>query len=325
MLQFLDSKNLWQELKTISRERDCPLYVAVPYLGPGAGKLLHLKRGDVLVVALTVENSRNGSVSPAEIEQLQKKGVDVFLARYIHAKVVLCGRKAVVSSANLSKHSSDKLDEAGLLTTDAKVIKQIDYWFQERMGQRVGPAFLRDCAKAYRPPKAGMGRTTKGRIARAASGVWLLNVQLLEQFPEDETAVAERGITQAEKGLSDATKFKVFPIRWPGKERFLGRIQKGDSVIQINTQTAFPYVEEPVQLIGIRKTKSRRGIPVTYFYLECSRRPKRVRWNRFKQHCSSIGLKLVQGVRARELMNPVQQKVLAFLSRKQKQTTGERR
>jgi hypothetical protein len=62
MLQFLGSGDTWRTLRSIARQRNCPLWVAVPFLGDGGGKLLHLKRGDVLIVALTIGNARNGSV-----------------------------------------------------------------------------------------------------------------------------------------------------------------------------------------------------------------------------------------------------------------------
>ena len=114
MLQFLGNEDTWRTLRSLSQHRNCPLYVAVPFLGDGAGKLLHLKRGDVLVVALTIGNSRNGSVCPAEIERLQAKGVRVFLSPVLHAKVLLCGRKVVVGSANLSQTSFSVLDEAAM-------------------------------------------------------------------------------------------------------------------------------------------------------------------------------------------------------------------
>jgi len=39
MLRFLSEKNLWQALRTISKGRRGKLFVAVPYIGPDAGKL----------------------------------------------------------------------------------------------------------------------------------------------------------------------------------------------------------------------------------------------------------------------------------------------
>ena len=201
MLRFLGNEDIWRELREISRHRKCQLYVAVPYLGNAGGRLLYLKRGDVLVVALTEANSRNGSVCPAEIERLQAKGVRVFLAPYLHAKVMLCGRKAVVGSANLSQTSFTHLDEAAMLTTDVTVIKQIRAWFQQRTLEPVSPEWLRVCANAYRPPKGGIRRKgVKRNIRHIGAGVWLLSLRLTHH-PEDEAAVAERGEARAKQEL----------------------------------------------------------------------------------------------------------------------------
>src|SRR6266516_2093615 len=157
MLLFLSNGDTWRTLRAISQHRNNPLYVAVPFLGKDGGKLLHLKRGDVLVVALTIGNVRNGTVDPAEIKRLQAKGVKVCLSPVLHAKVFLCGRKVVVGSANLSQTSFSVLDEAAILTTDATVVKHVRAWFQQRMLEEVSPKWLAVCAKEYRSPKGGFG------------------------------------------------------------------------------------------------------------------------------------------------------------------------
>jgi hypothetical protein len=314
MLQFLGNDDIWRELRAIARHRKCPLYIAVPYLGNGGGKLLYLKRGDVLVVALTEANSRNGSVCPAEIERLQSNGVRVFLAPYLHAKVLLCGRKAVVGSANLSQTSFAHLDEAAMLTTDINVVKHVRLWFQQRILEPVSPEWLKVCGKAYRPPKGGVSGKGTRRIMHPGAGAWLLGLRLTNH-PADEAAIAERGATAAKRELLDPAKFKVSPIRWVGSPSFLSRIRKGDPVIQVMRTDESRYVEELARLIGTRKTKSQRGAAVTYLYLECLRRPKRISWVDFNRRCVSIGLKLRPGTRQ---LTPTQtRKVLAFVSRKQ--------
>ena len=167
MLRFLADKEIWRELRTLSRQRKYALYIAVPFLGNGGGRLLSLKRGDVLVVALTEANSRNGSVCPAEIGRLRRKGVKVFLSPNLHAKVVLCGRKAIVGSANLSQTSFAHLDEAAILTTDAIAIKHIGAWFRIRMLEPVSPEWLRICGEVYRP----QGAESDARNQREADGL----------------------------------------------------------------------------------------------------------------------------------------------------------
>jgi len=153
-------------------------------------------------------------------------------------------------------------------------------------------------------------------MTNTRTGVWLLGIQSIE-FPEDEQAVAEQGEIEAKGELSDSRKFKVFPVRWPGKSRFLSLIRKGDTIIPINEEHSARHVEEAACFLGMRKTKSRRGNPVTYLYLERSRYPNSVPWKVFKPHCASIGLKLRREVVSREITNPLRaQQVVAFLSTK---------
>jgi len=318
MLQFLGSGDTWRTLRSISRHRNCPLYVAAPFLGDGGGKLLHLKRGDVLIVALTIANSRNGSVCPKEIERLQAKGVKVCLSPVLHAKVLLCGRKAVVGSANLSQTSFNRLDEAAMLTTDAKVVKHIRAWFQQRTLEEVSPEWLAVCAKAYRPPKGGFG--LRGKAAHpAGSTLWLIGLNFSEPYPQDEIAIERQGAAQAKGELSDPSRFTVQPIRWTGRDSFLNQIRKGDRVVQIMraVDSRSHYAEELARLIGMRKTKSRRGVEVTYLYLEAPKRPKRTPWGKFKRSCSEYGLRLKADTATRQITNPAQvAKIMALVSRR---------
>lgn len=318
MLQFLGNDDTWKTLRAISRHHNRPLYVAVPFLGNGGGKLLYLKRGDVLVVALTEANARNGSVCPAEIKRLQTKGVKVHLSPYLHAKVFLCGRKAVIGSTNLSQTSFGHLDEAAIFTTDTTVVTHVRAWFQQRMLEEVSPKWLAICAKAYRPPKGGFGRKGK-TIARAlGNAVWLIGLNLMD-YPEDEAAVEQRGTAQAKRELSDPSAFTVTPIRWAGESSFLQQMRKGDTVVQImrSADSRSHYVEELARLIGKRKTKSRRGTVVTYLFLESRKRAKHVPWAKFKRDCFASGLKLKSAGGTRQIKSPAQAaKMLALVSRR---------
>jgi hypothetical protein len=318
MLQFLGNDDTWRELRSISRHRKCPLHVAVPFLGSGGGKLLYLKRGDVLIVALTEGNARNGSVCPTEIKRLQARGVQVFLSSVLHAKVVLCGRKAVVGSANLSQTSLTHLDEAAILTTDASVVAHIHAWFQQRMLEPITPEWLAVCAKAYRPPKGGIGPRGKRTTHHVGNAVWLVGVSFVD-YPEEEAEIEQRGAAQAKRELSDLASFKVEPIRWSGRGSFSDHVRKGDTIVQViqSADSRSHYVEELARLIGIRKTKSRHRTEVTYLYLESRKRPKRTPWNKFKRDCFAFGLKLKANIGSRRITSPAQAaKILALVSRK---------
>jgi hypothetical protein len=318
MLQFLGNDDTWRTLRSISRHRNYPLYVAAPFLGNGGGKLLYLKRGDVLVVALTIANSRNGSVCPAEIKRLQAKGVKVFLSPVLHAKVLLCGRTVVVGSANLSQTSFRVLDEAAIVTTNAKVVKHVRAWFQQRMSEEIGPKWLAACAKEWNPPSGGFGLRGRKTPRPAGSTLWLMGLNFSEDYPEDEAAVEQRGAAQAKRELSDPSTFKEQSIRWLGRDKFLDQIKKGDRVVQVmlSADSRSHYAEELARFVGMRKTKSRRGVEVTYLYLEVRKRPKRTPWVKFKRACAEYGLRLKPDTPTRQITNPAQvAKIMALVSR----------
>ncbi len=311
MLKFLGNEDTWRELRAVSRHRSHPLFIAVPFLGNGGGKLLSLKSGDVLVVALTKGNAINGSVCPAEIERLQAKGVPVFLAPRLHAKVLLCGQTAIVGSANLSQTSSTHLDEAAILTTNTSLLRHIRAWFKQRTLEPVSPEWLAICAKVYRPPKGGFGRAGERTTHPTEDALWLVGLKQTNH-PEDEAAISQSGAARAKKMLSDPTKFKIETIRWSGK---ITRIREGDTVIQIMKGSRSHYVEELARLIGIRRTSSRRGSPVAYLYLECRNRPKRISWTKFQTGCAEYGLKIGSNTHLREVTSPAQAaKLLALVS-----------
>jgi hypothetical protein len=315
MLRFLGDADTWRVLRSIGRNRRRPpLYAAVSFLGNGGGKLLSLRRGDVLIVALTLANSRNGSVCPAEIERLQKAGVRVFLAPDLHAKVFLCGRKTIVSSTNLSQTSFALLDEAAILTNEPRIAKHVRSWFTRRTLEPVTPEWLAVCAKAYRPPRSGIFRTLGTKRRTTSQAVWLLGLELLEEYPKDELEAYKSGRSLARRRLSNAKAFTLDEIRWSGKECDL--FQRGDTIIQTIKTSRSHFAEEMARLIDLTRTKTKRGKPVAYLWLESPKRPKRVSWRDFKRECASFGLKLGSRVTIRQLSDSAQAaKVMALVSR----------
>jgi PLD-like domain len=312
MVKFLGNEDTWRVLTVLSKGRNRPLWVAVPYLGNGAGRLLHLKHDDILVIALTEANSRNGGVCPDEICRLREKGVQVFIHSRLHAKVILCGNTAIVGSANLSQSSFSQLDEAAILTTDAKVVAHVRAWFEQRFVEPVTPEWLSFCGSVYRPPKGGLGRKNESAERPNPESLWLVGLRSI-YYPDDVAGAMHSGAEEARKKLSDPSAFKIVTIRFRGTVR----LREGDKIIQIMKAEDSHYVEELAKLIEVRKTRSRRGGPVAYLYLECRNRPKRMAWTKFMQGCASDGLKLGDRVGVRRITNLAQaSKLMALVSRR---------
>jgi hypothetical protein len=205
------------------------------------------------------------------------------------------------------------LDEAALLTTDAKIVRHVRAWFTQRTLEVVSPKWLAVCAKAYRPPRGGFGRKGKRTAHATGKTVWLLGIEFTD-YPENEAAIAERGLIQAKRQLSDVKQFKAETIRWVGKN--VSSFRKGDTVIQIIHANRSHYAEELARLVGIRNTIAQNGRQVAYLYLETRKRPKHTQWRKFKRGCLESGLTLGKTIGMRQIANPAQAaKIMALVSR----------
>lgn len=217
---FLEHGDLW---KALARRASGPRQVACPYMGEGTSKLLPWKKGDVLVCALSKLNARAGNVCPAEIEKLRKKGVRVFVEPDLHAKVMRCADVAIVGSANLSHHSRDRLDEAGVILRDAANLAAIDAWFDARTVEPVTPRFLEECKKAYRKPKGSpLGEPQGTESSRA---LWIITTYSIDEFPAEEQGTATAAMSAAKKRRRSATSYGIDQIRWPGG-KFAEKVKK---------------------------------------------------------------------------------------------------
>jgi hypothetical protein len=312
MLRFLDRFELWGTLKSVAKTGNKPRYVAVGFVGRDAANLLPIGKGDVLVCPLTENNAKHGSVCPATLRVLQTRGVKIYLQDDLHAKVFLFGTKSIVGSPNLSKNSKNDLDEAALMTSDAKTARRLREWFEERMDVPLTPEWLTRCEKVYRPPE--FERRIGRRNGRPKQSVWLVNVQPMD-FPEAEKAAFRQGETKARAELEHKRGYGVESIRWAGRPKFLDSIRKGDLVVQIWEEANGRFEVCPHgRLLNIKPTKSRLGTPVTYIYLELPKDYRRFQWVRFKRECRKVGL-TVRHSRTRRITDIVQaRRILRIVS-----------
>ena len=307
MLRFLDRFALWDTLKKTARATKTRRYIAVAYLGNGGASLLHLRKGDVLVCALTEQNARNGSVCPTEIKTLQKLGVKVYVQDDLHAKVYLFGRTSIIGSSNLSRSSQGSLDEAALMTTDRDVVRRLRQWFGDRMHSPVTPAWLSHCRKIYRPPRGGVDRGTLRKMNR---GVWLLGTSSTD-YPESEKRAFDSGEKTASRRLRNSRYYSVESIRWTGNPAF----QRGDRAVQIQQNSKTQEVYPHARLLNIELVKTNSNTTAAYIFLEMPKKFKTVKWRQFKDECRKVGLKLRPRIGTRQIRNRIQaNRILSMVS-----------
>jgi hypothetical protein len=305
--RFLDATTLWPTLSRLAKAARGPKLVAAPYLTPGGAKSLHLTEGDVLLVALTIENCKSGSVCPAEIRKLQRKGVRVYIGRRLHAKVYLFAPSAIVCSANLSSNSKT-LDEAGIVTKDPRVLRSIRAWFDERQGEPVTPEWLATCAKAYCAPTA---LKPTSDAADRVSPLWIIGTRDTVH-PEDEAAVAARGEAKAKTRLINRRRFEIECIRWKGTDSFTQGARPGDLVITVDEKDgAYPHA----RILNIELVRGARS-PVRYVYLEALKGAQPRGWPQFRARLGSLGLRrLGEKLSLRTVKDPqIRSKLISIMS-----------
>jgi hypothetical protein len=294
MLKYLCDGDLWATLTRLSKACKVRQHVAVPYLGQGGSDLLKFRPGDVLICALNKGQSRNGSVYPAEIRKLQKKGVEVYLEDDLHAKVFLFGSKAVVCSANLSVHSRSGLDEAGLLTTDRGVVSKIRQWFSLRKQEMASQQYVRDCNKVYQPPEKPRAPKKRGQENR--SRMWLFWSDETDEYPPlGEGQVFRAGESVAKKRLRQPRHFEADSVRCSGRNRFTDEVCPEDAVIEVWKDRE---VYEPCRVLTVRYLRSKQA---TYIYFESPRQSRTMPWKRFKQLCRQQRLRVGRNIVWREM------------------------
>ena len=111
MAAFL-GPDVWTSITAAARANPGASQVAVAYFGIDGPRLLPLKAGSTLVVDASVETVSTGGTAPAALHRMLDRGIRIFSAHNLHAKVFVFGNRAFVGSANASANSSRYLLEA---------------------------------------------------------------------------------------------------------------------------------------------------------------------------------------------------------------------
>jgi hypothetical protein len=170
--RFVSGRAVWPEIRR-AVATSSPVRAAIAYLGKGAADQLPLKPGDSLLVDVSSNAVRHGVTDPSEVLRLQEGGVTIYNRSSLHAKFVIAGGILVVGSANASARSESFLDEAALITGDATAVRAALAHFTSLSTEPIGPAFLRERIREYRPPRFLPGGRRSTRPRRRAK-LWYL-------------------------------------------------------------------------------------------------------------------------------------------------------
>ncbi len=233
--EFLRGREVWIRIqKTVGKATRSR--AAVAYLGRNGSELLPLKRGDTLVVDMSLGAVGQGVTDPKEVRKFMRRGVLVASRSDLHAKVVIADGLLFTGSMNASMNSANWLAEAAIVTSDRKAVaaarKTIDGWAAEP----VLPLQLKEAIAAYRPPQFKAAKTIRrrrGRVPGSGPMLWIVGGLTYGDVPKEEEARAEQTEKAAMRGkrLRKGTTRSWMNFAQSG--RFVRSVRGGDWVIAI--------------------------------------------------------------------------------------------
>lgn len=282
--RFLYNTDYWSELRTRAA-RAKGTRAAVAYVGTGGASLLPLKRGDELIVDLSLRTVRQGATDPNEIRKLIRRGVLVWTRPSLHAKVFITDSVVIAGSANLSTNASTRLDEAAVLSSDPEAVRRALAFHARMRTEPVRPEYLKKCIQEYRPPRFVPGAASRERDPRAARAkLWYLGRVVPLELSEIDARLSDRADVRARKKFSVPKATELSWVRFRKPPAFWSNIQAGDWVFFRTVEKGqAPYVEAPCQVLGFDILRSARGTEFHRVLLEAPMRSEPLPWSVFRR------------------------------------------
>lgn len=152
MLTLLTPR-VWKEITGAAVQCKSPARVAVAYFGRKGDALLPLSAGSSLVTDASIPTLSAGATCPFALERLRKKGVEIYSAQDLHAKVYAFEKVAFIGSANASQRSEKVLIEAVLCTSNAALVSSARSFVKSLCLTKLSGLDLAELTKYYKPPK----------------------------------------------------------------------------------------------------------------------------------------------------------------------------
>ena len=115
--------------------------------------MLPLKSGSMLVVDASIETVSAGGTSPTALRTMLRRGVRIFSAQSLHAKVIAFDERAFVGSANASNNSARYLIEAVAAFDEPVMIASAREFVRGLAITALDDDNLSALAKLYRAPR----------------------------------------------------------------------------------------------------------------------------------------------------------------------------
>lgn len=129
-------------------------HAAIAYFADAGPTLLPLRSGSLLVVDASIETVSSGGTSPTALRTMLRRGVRIFSAQSLHAKVIAFNERAFIGSANVSTNSARYLIEAVAAFDEPAMIASARDFVHGLAITALNDADLVSLAKFYRAPRS---------------------------------------------------------------------------------------------------------------------------------------------------------------------------
>jgi hypothetical protein len=275
------SGGLWTELHQLAK-KDRPRLAAVAYVT--SDERVKFGKGDTLVCDATDAAIKSGQTSAAVLRRAHDRGARLFSSPGLHAKIFLLGRVAVVGSANLSSMSANELDEAALITDDARAVSGVRLLIENLLqaADEIDERFL-NRIETLPVVQARRGSHRRRSVRLAEPRAWFISVVPLDgdKHAAEQVVVAnERAKAEKETQFSDS---EPGYIRFTGTSNFRWVAKPGDLVLTVwrphqKSQRAHVFAPEP-----LLRRKDKNG--VTHLFVEeyADREDTKISWTEFSR------------------------------------------
>ena len=190
MLEII-SDNLWDQISSFATGAE-EKKVAVAYISDDS--IIKFGDNDTIIVNASDNAIKTGMTNLKVISSAIENGADVYSCDSLHAKVMLFDNVAIIGSANISKNSRFRLNEAGIVTNRPEIISGAIQLIEQLKTQSevIDDAFLKRASK-IKVKEANFAGTSKNKkkVTISEPRVWLVSVYNDAQYPGDEHKVEE--------------------------------------------------------------------------------------------------------------------------------------
>lgn len=211
------------------------------------------KKGDALICDASKGAIECGETNASVLRSYMNKGVQLFSVPNFHAKLIVTDNAVIIGSANLSRHSADKLVEASFFSDDLSAIAQAHafcYPFMTNKYALSDSQLTKLEGITPKPYKRKERKIPEERKRHFGGDEWIINTvpnkteKYAKEIEELEHKVA---------GKYETTPEHIDTLTWRPTGKFALAAQPGNSFIRIHTEGKRSWVYSQATLVHIEK------------------------------------------------------------------------